>query len=409
MKSTGNEIKSRRFCSAILCWKLIAIAILFSSAPFAWWSDIVEEVDFMLWAEDWKRLIGYLAVVAISLFSVCLLPFLRSWLFRAPLSILFLTGFGVDQVILGISGHHLTLDMAATLVMELDMADRAFRTFSVEIIKASLLASFLAVAFLLPPCRRVILTAKAAIFPVGSVLLAMAFFQIAEGKTYAFPSPSSVPAQLLVSAFSLHNSNDVSRSPVDVKPVFQPEIKKIVVVVDEAVRGDYLGLNNTHYDNTPYLAKSSDFIANYGVATSVANCSHTSRYLMRIGLPKNKLPDLTLLSAHLPTIWQYANNAGFETVLIDARYKFGIFREHMTYEEAAQINQYISVLNHPYYERDPKVADKLLEVLKRDEPMLIYVNKYGAHQPYNDSFPPAISYDPTHLVKDLPLTQPRRD
>ena len=378
--------KPEHYVVARLYIKLLALVLIFFLAPWAWWGSIAEDIDLSLWAEDWKHLGVYLAAIALSFTGICILPFLRNGWLRVPLTIVLLTGFGLDQVILGISGHHLTLDMSETLVRESDMVAGAVHTFTNAILKASLIWIVLLYAFLLSPARHHSLGSWVALIPIAAFPLLASSSQITQGKVASFPSTYSVPAELVWSAFKSSEAKDVARDSVNYGGVLRPEIKKIVVVIDEATRGDYLGLNNALYDNTPVLSKAAGIIANFGVAVASANCSHSSRYLMRIGLQKSQIPDLKGVADRLPTIWQYAAKAGFKTVFIDTFKKFGTYHSYMNYREASQIDEFITVLDHPYYQRDVGVADKLLDLLKRDEKMFIYVNKFGTHQPYDDFF-----------------------
>ena len=107
------------------------------------------------------------------------------------------------------------------------------------------------------------------------------------------------------------------RQAVQFKGALQPAFKKIVMIVDESVRGDYLGINKDQYDNTPFLHSASDVITNFGVGVASANCSGPSRMIMRLGLQPKHLPDLKSIWRQVPSIWQYAHEAGFKTVMID--------------------------------------------------------------------------------------------
>jgi glucan phosphoethanolaminetransferase (alkaline phosphatase superfamily) len=131
---------------------------------------------------------------------------------------------------------------------------------------------------------------------------------------------------------------------------------------------------------------------------------------MRTGLPKNDIPCLDNKIHYLPTIWQYAKFANFKSILIDTRYKYAQGQqEYMTAEETLQIDEYISILDRPYFRREILAADKLLEILKRDEAMFIYVNKWGSHQPYDINFPPDLAFDPTNLVNSLDLPKLKQE
>lgn len=395
---------------ALRLWlKLGALAILFILAPWGWWAGITEDIDLSLWREEWTHLSFYLASVAISFAGICLVPFLLNGWLRIILSLILLTGFWFDQVVLDVAGHHLTLDTAETLVRESDMAVGAARTFAASVAKATFIATFLAFAFLLRPSKRQCVGLVGAIIPVVAFAMFFASSEIAKGKAVFFPSTFSVPTEFVWSIFFEAKAKDVSRDPVDYQGLVQPKIRKIIVVIDELIRGDYLGLNNSKYDNTPTLKSQLHITANYGVAVSTTNCSATSRYLMRIGLQKSAIPDLSGVAARLPTIWQYATNAGFKTVLIDTWRKFGTYHSYMNSREANQIDEFITLLDHPYYKRDVLAADKLVGLLKSDQKLFVYVNKFGAHQPYDEAFSPDLPYDPSSSVGRAELAPSRRE
>jgi lipid A ethanolaminephosphotransferase len=363
----------------------------------------------MLWFRQWTSLTLYLTAFAIALAGVCILPFLRDWRVRAPLATFFLLGFTADQIMLALSGHHMTFELAAMVVRERALAGGFLRTFGDTIGTKALVVACVAVAFMLPPGRAWSVPSRNCAIPLGALVFAIALLANSRGQMDALPSPYSVPAQLLVSQLSSASADDGRRSSVNYAGTPRPTIKKIVMVVDESVRGDYLGLNNLKYDNTPALIQGADALANYGTAISGVNCSVQARLFLRVGLQQRHLPDVTHLWKEMPTIWQYARNANLKTILIDTWNRFGTFHSYMNTAEARQIDEFITLLDFPYYARDPSAADKLVKILQRNEPMFVYVNKYGTHMPYSDNFPQDLSYDPSSLSATLPLNQPRRE
>jgi glucan phosphoethanolaminetransferase (alkaline phosphatase superfamily) len=81
----------------------------------------------------------------------------------------------------------------------------------------------------------------------------------------------------------------------------------------------------------------------------------------------------------------------------------------MNAAEAQAIDLSFSKVGQPEYQRDVAVADTLLDLLKNDEPMFMYVNKYGTHFPYSTKYPPDLEYDSSPLVVRLPLDTARRN
>jgi hypothetical protein len=85
-----------------------------------------------------------------------------------------------------------------------------------------------------------------------------------------------------------------------------------------------------------------------------------------------------------PTIWSYAHGAGFETWLIDGQ-RNGSYQNYMRGKEAALIDHYVGV--SAGMETDRSIAELLHKVLLRPGRQMLYVNKAGAHFPYQDKYP----------------------
>ncbi|RTZ96621.1 MAG: hypothetical protein DSY90_09945 [Deltaproteobacteria bacterium] len=89
-------------------------------------------------------------------------------------------------------------------------------------------------------------------------------------------------------------------------------VKYIVYIVDESVRGDFLGINGHEKATTPYLKTVGKNIFNFGISSSIANCSEATRLALRSGLRRDQIPDFDYQALKQPTIWQYAKKGGFE-------------------------------------------------------------------------------------------------
>lgn len=190
-----------------------------------------------------------------------------------------------------------------------------------------------------------------------------------------------------------------------------PEIRRIVLLVDESVRGDYIDWTPGN-PFTPDLARFKDRIVDFGPAASGGNCSHYSNAILRFAAAQDGL-GRKLLST--PTLWQYAKKAGFRTVFIDGQAGFnrnpGKLQNFMTAEELHDIDG--------FYALDEKIAppaldDKLLDIVegevKSDKPVLIYANKNGAHFPYDEGYPKDASlFRPTMSESGSDGTQARVD
>jgi glucan phosphoethanolaminetransferase (alkaline phosphatase superfamily) len=169
-----------------------------------------------------------------------------------------------------------------------------------------------------------------------------------------------------------------------VRPFHQ--FKRIIMIMDESVSGDFLSLNDQELDTTPFLNSESKLI-NFGVAISGANCSITSRTIFRYGMRSVHLPEKWDEEAKRPLIWQYARHAGYRTVHIDGMAGPLYFSNGFSIKEKNLIDTKIGVLDNPEYIRDNKIADTVLALLADDAPIFLMVDKHGVHVPYELRYP----------------------
>ena len=388
--------------------KLTALVVMLAMAPWAWSGPIVWMWDFLSASGNYALLGSYLLLVVATFAGLGVAPFLQNDRLRSPIAIILLAGFAADRSIFALSGEHSTLQLMQTLVREYREASSAYSTYGYTIGVNCIIPAMLLVTFMMRPPDGWKLRSRYSVLIFGALIGAIGLTRISSYAAYGVPSPLAVPAQLLVSPFYF---SDEGREPAPIQyaGAFEPAFKKVIMVVDESVRGDYLGLNNPAYDNTPYLRSASDAIINFGVATSTHNCSAPSRLIMRLGLQPWQLPDTKESWKRAPSIWQYAHKAGFKTVFIDAFKNAYEYHSYMGPLEARMIDVWSKV---PYkevsYEKDPLIAEALIDVLKNEGPMLIYVNKLGIHFPYYQKYPHDIRYDSSSLVSSLPLDAARR-
>jgi lipid A ethanolaminephosphotransferase len=213
------------------------------------------------------------------------------------------------------------------------------------------------------------------------------------GGTHALPQQFSPAAMgLVVAAKSATMELPVRRMLTD-RPVGPPAIRHIVYLVGESVRPDYIDFTPGNPD-TPHLAAHRDRIADFGQAASAGNCSHYSNALLRLGAAKRDVVKTVTTS---PTIWQYANKAGFHTVYIDASASLirnsGNLQNFMTAAERDEIDEFIRIDNVPAPDLDYELSKLIAKIAARPEPTFIYANKNGAHFPYDESYPEAERID----------------
>ncbi|MDO9440004.1 MAG: sulfatase-like hydrolase/transferase [Beijerinckiaceae bacterium] len=197
------------------------------------------------------------------------------------------------------------------------------------------------------------------------------------GAAYNRPLPFGLatPVSALMAARALKQSGpeqDASLAPV---PVEATKFRNVVYIVDESVRGDYLGVNGFKRDTTPFLSRSSAIT--FGVAIAGSNCSYVAREMLRYGYPDRRMPQ---------SVFAFAKAAGFRTHIIDAWKSASAL--WLSGNEAAAVEDHDSV-DGWFAERDMLVAAKLKEKLSREGRNFVYVNKWGAHFPYHVNFPGA--------------------
>jgi glucan phosphoethanolaminetransferase (alkaline phosphatase superfamily) len=394
----------------VVTLKFVGIFLVFSREPSAWWSSISKQTEQLVLANRLSFLVIYFTLLIASFAALAGVSFLRDWRVRVPLASILLLAFGTNQIIWDISGQQLSVDMLQTLWRERAMAADAIGSYSSSLLTNLTWVGLLLLLFALPAPQRYSMNGYFGLWPVATLIVITVCARLGYAAPADFPSSYAVLGQL-TTIFSSEDSDHVERSAVEYNLPVRSFVKKIVMIVDESVRGDYLGLNNSKFDNSPYLKKVAGILGNYGIAVSAANCSAASRVIMRLGLQKDQLPDLVGIWRKLPGVFAYATKAGFKTVLIDGNRPFWEFHSYMDVQEERSIQKIRGgpPTKDAMYERDMIVADQLLETLDRDEATFIYVNKWGVHPDYSLRFPPDFSYDPSALVSSLPLDAKRRD
>jgi glucan phosphoethanolaminetransferase (alkaline phosphatase superfamily) len=117
------------------------------------------------------------------------------------------------------------------------------------------------------------------------------------------------------------------------------------------------------------------------------------------------LPDVAQVWSQKSTMWAFAKLAGFTTVLVDAHAPpASLYHSYMNLSEARSIDEIKQMADIPLVKRDRQLPALLLDLLSRDEPMFIAVNKYGVHPPYDHTMPPDFNYK-----TDRATTNPKLD
>jgi glucan phosphoethanolaminetransferase (alkaline phosphatase superfamily) len=373
---------------ALFCFKLLAITLLLVKAPWAW-SD--------LFTPDHNRIyaVGYALIFWMSIVCFGIIPFLGNGYIRTLLVTLIIPAYAIDQMFLDITGTHLELSMVRLVWLERHSGFEGLSWYIMYFMHNCLWVFGIGVILALPPTRSWALNLRWSIIPLSSLTIISIIIPYTKGGTQYFPTPFSLPVMFAMSASA--NSMTNTLAEVEYNGPIKPLAKHIIFIVDESVRGDVLEINQPLAHNTPFLASHEDQLINFGVAVSGANCSFLSRTMLKFGFGPDHFqesdlgPGLTSLKRPIgPPIWKYARQAGYRTMMING------WAEEKTFIalELPSI-EYFSEIDDPPYNRDGRIAERILQLLQEDVPSFIYVNKFGAHFPYEADFPP--DYDKSRV------------
>ncbi|HEX8796865.1 MAG TPA: hypothetical protein VF765_38200, partial [Polyangiaceae bacterium] len=153
-------------------------------------------------------------------------------------------------------------------------------------------------------------------------------------------------------------------------------LKNIIVVMDESIRGDLLDINVE--GGVPTGLKGRPDVINFGVMSSIANCSHETNVAFRYGIGRH---DYLRQLATNPSMWAYAKRAGYDTFYFDAQRTGGQTQNGMDPREVSEIDHFVQLsADVRAQDRDWKIATALRSALDQDagaKPMFAYVNKAG--------------------------------
>lgn len=223
--------------------------------------------------------------------------------------------------------------------------------------------------------------------PISAVVLAILGLQYSHGFFDRYPSFFRVPAMFVFAGLS--SVYEGERSEVAYSGSLDAEVEKIVLIVDESIRADILGINGYEKDTTPYLSSLQTGIVNFGLAAASSNCSDYSNLILRAGVRKEGIPDQNQMTLKKPSIWQFARKAGFYNVYLDAQSaeEWANYQNFMNEHEVSYVDELIRLRQKIAYDSDGVAREKLIEYLKQPGKTFIMLNKYGMHFPYFRSHP----------------------
>jgi len=255
----------------------------------------------------------------------------------------------------------------------------------------------------LPGRLKLNISEKAYFVPVSAVILVILGLQYTNGLFDRYPSFFRVPAMLVFASQS--HLYDGQRTPVSYSGPLDSQVDKIILIVDESVRADILGINGYRIDTTPYLGSLKSGIVNFGLAASATNCSDYTNLVLRTGLRQGQIPDSKQVSLKEPSIWQFTRRAGFYNVYVDAQSseEWANYQNFMNEHEAAFVDKIIRLRQKTAYKSDGLARERLMGYLKRPGKTFIMLNKYGLHFPYFRSYPKAYNFYRPALAQGEPM------
>ncbi len=231
--------------------------------------------------------------------------------------------------------------------------------------------------------------ARAAAHGTGLALIAAisAIIIMKEGSgTQGMPKQLSQAAIGLVAGFKEFTGPAMARGAVTWTPSKAASIDRIVMLVDESVRADYIDLPG-RADATPALAGLGPTLVDFGPAASGGICSNTSNAILRFAAARK---DLGYAINSNPTIWQYAKTAGYRTVFIDGQARHvggGGLQNFMSLAETRDIDQFYRIDAAAADQADEELRGIIVKELAAGGRVFIYANKEGAHFPYDINYP----------------------
>ena len=416
-----NNYNKSSFFNKTVFISLIAImaglALLQSLAtPFTF----IEEGIYHLQPYDTKGFIKggiYFSIYLASLLAIVLALFTRNRVIATFLISFIALSYGIDLLIqfIGSNEKGISLGLFSLAMVEQSRADDMM-LFKTQLYQSlgSIIAFIIFVLF-----ARLILLKNFRINTLLSVIGILCLSLVAWGSVYfifsivgqSYPAPIKSLA-IAMEYYQEDNNNKPRILDEMVKPNQESDYKTIVWVIDESVGGQYLSINGFKEKTTPYLEKinnkSQDFF-NYGVVPSISNCSAASNLLLRIGLTNTfEANEIKNSKKTLPTIFQYAKRAGFETTLIDAQVAKGQLQNNLSVTDKMDIDNYIT-FSRKFVpnQRDQQVSKKLVKILdnKNEKQRFVVVVKWGAHWPYpltyhEEVFKPAAKESFTEMTEE---------
>ena len=123
----------------------------------------------------------------------------------------------------------------------------------------------------IPDLAKLNISKNAYLIPLSTVILTAIGLQYSNGIVDRYPSFFRIPSMLAFASQSRIYEGE--RSEVPYSGTIDAQVEKVILIVDESIRADILGINGYAKDTTPYLRSLRAGIVNFGLAASSSNCS----------------------------------------------------------------------------------------------------------------------------------------
>ena len=195
-----------------------------------------------------------------------------------------------------------------------------------------------------------------------------------KGFSYAFAS-----VVIKVNA-TFSPTEKLTLSQSSIATTFGKDIRNVVVVVDESIEYSIFA---------KLIGTDIPGLINFGKAYSAANCSAPSNYILRRAWWRRNASNHADIKT-VPSLFRIAREKGFHTVYIDNQnvLKDGAVRNYIDAEEASFIDS-IYEMSGPAYKRDANALEKVTQILEQKGRHFIFINKIGAHFPYEHTLVPS--------------------
>ncbi|MNF65422.1 Sulfatase [compost metagenome] len=335
-------------------------------------------------------LLLYAGLFAVLLGVLLLTAQIRSGPVRVLVGMAFFASAVFFDVHRRVMADYLTYSTFVSLIYSSGFVDEALAQYRATIVWSMVIGLPLLLGIALAPRRPSRLPSWAVVAApvVGVTLLSSILFLRSGEGARGLPQMYTPLAYLNLFAYEAATDKVGPRQPVSLPRDGRKIGHDIVLIVDESVSGNYLDINAQHGVRSN-LAQSppGTSLYNYGFAASIANCSTDTNVTLRYGGTR---ADYLRINSTMPSIWQYARQAGLRTVYIDAQRTSGRLQNLMNKAELEDIDEFIQFDRTPVLDRDMAAARKLVELLNNDRHELVLVNKLGAHFPVSDKYPDAL-------------------